>query len=44
MLSAFIALSLTPTLCSILLKPTAVHEGAKGLNKFSTNLMSGLKR
>lgn len=34
MLSAFIALSLTPALCSILLKPTAVHEGAKGLNKF----------
>ncbi|UIR54523.1 multidrug efflux RND transporter permease subunit [Sphingobacterium sp. SRCM116780] len=34
MLSAFIALSLTPALCSILLKPTAVHAEAKGLNKF----------
>lgn len=34
MLSAFIALSLTPALCSLLLKPTAVNKDAKGLNKF----------
>ena len=32
-LSAFIALSLTPALCTLLLKPTKVKEGAKGLNK-----------
>lgn len=34
MISAFIALSLTPALCSLLLKPTSVNENAKGLNKF----------
>ncbi len=34
MLSAFIALSLTPALCSLLLKPTSVNKDAKGLNKF----------
>lgn len=34
MLSAFIALSLTPALCSLLLKPTAVTADSKGLNKF----------
>ncbi len=34
MLSAFIALSLTPALCSIMLKPTAIHKDSKGLNKF----------
>ncbi|NQD71527.1 multidrug efflux RND transporter permease subunit [Sphingobacterium shayense] len=34
MLSAFIALSLTPALCSLLLKPTAVNKDARGLNKF----------
>jgi HAE1 family hydrophobic/amphiphilic exporter-1 len=34
MLSAFIALSLTPALCSIMLRPTAVHAEARGLNKF----------
>jgi HAE1 family hydrophobic/amphiphilic exporter-1 len=33
-LSAFIALSLTPALCSLLLRPTAVKEDAKGMNKF----------
>src|SRR5690606_37377675 len=27
-------LSLTPALCSIMLRPTAVHKDAKGLNKF----------
>jgi HAE1 family hydrophobic/amphiphilic exporter-1 len=33
-LSAFIALSLTPALCIILLKPYKIDEKAKGLNKF----------
>jgi HAE1 family hydrophobic/amphiphilic exporter-1 len=32
-LSAFIALSLTPALCTILLKPYKIDEKAKGLNK-----------
>lgn len=34
MLSAFIALTLTPALCSIMLKPSAVNQESKGLNKF----------
>lgn len=33
LLSAFIALSLTPALCSLLLKPTAVTADSNGLNK-----------
>jgi HAE1 family hydrophobic/amphiphilic exporter-1 len=32
-LSAFIALSLTPALCTLLLKPYSIDEKAKGLNK-----------
>src|ERR1700742_551475 len=34
MISAFIALSLTPALCSLLLKPTDINKNAKGLNKY----------
>ena len=34
MLSAFIALSLTPALCSIMLRPSEVKKESKGLNKF----------
>ena len=34
MLSSFIALSLTPALCSLLLRPTRINEKSKGLNKF----------
>lgn len=34
LISAFVALSLTPALCSLLLKPTAVKKESKGLNKF----------
>ncbi len=34
LLSAFIALSLTPALCSLLLKPQHLDKKAKGLNKF----------
>jgi HAE1 family hydrophobic/amphiphilic exporter-1 len=33
MISAFIALSLTPALCSLLLRPTKIKEEAKGINK-----------
>ncbi len=33
-ISAFIALSLTPALCSLMLKPTDVNKKAKGLNKW----------
>src|ERR1700744_180028 len=33
-ISAFIALSLTPALCTLLLKPTKVTDNAKGLGKF----------
>jgi HAE1 family hydrophobic/amphiphilic exporter-1 len=32
-LSAFIALSLTPALCTLLLKPTRVNKDAKGMNR-----------
>src|SRR6202012_5533526 len=34
LISAFIALSLTPALCSLLLKPQHIDENSKGLNKF----------
>src|SRR5271154_2523797 len=33
MISAFIALSLTPALCTLLLRPTGIKKEAKGLNK-----------
>lgn len=32
-ISAFIALSLTPALCSLLLRPTTINEKARGVNK-----------
>ena len=32
-ISAFIALSLTPALCTLMLKPTAITQKAKGINK-----------
>jgi len=34
MLSSFIALSLTPALCSLLLRPTRINEKSRGLNWF----------
>jgi HAE1 family hydrophobic/amphiphilic exporter-1 len=34
LISAFIALSLTPALCSLLLKPMSIDKESKGLNKF----------
>jgi len=33
-ISAFVALSLTPALCTILLKPASINKQSKGLNKF----------
>jgi hydrophobic/amphiphilic exporter-1 (mainly G- bacteria), HAE1 family len=34
LISAFLALSLTPALCSLLLRPMRLDENAKGLNRF----------
>ncbi|WP_297337879.1 multidrug efflux RND transporter permease subunit [Algoriphagus sp.] len=34
LISAFVALTLTPALCSLLLKPSPVHEKSTGLNRF----------
>ncbi|CAN5202592.1 multidrug efflux RND transporter permease subunit [soil metagenome] len=34
LISAFVALSLTPALCTLLLRPMHIDENAKGLNKF----------
>jgi len=34
MISAFIALSLTPALCTLLLKPHVIDEKSRGINKF----------
>ena len=41
-LSAFIALSLTPALCTLLLKPTDVKKEARGINKIFSVLITGL--
>ncbi len=37
LISAFVALTLTPALCSLMLKPTTVNKNSKGLNKFFYN-------
>lgn len=37
LISAFVALTLTPALCSLLLKPSEVRKDSKGLNKFFYN-------
>lgn len=34
LISAFVALTLTPALCSLMLRPMKVNENSKGLNKF----------
>jgi HAE1 family hydrophobic/amphiphilic exporter-1 len=34
LISAFVALTLTPALCSLLLKPMNISKGSKGLNQF----------
>jgi HAE1 family hydrophobic/amphiphilic exporter-1 len=44
LISAFIALSLTPALCSILLKPTVVKKTSTGLNKFFYNFNEWFNR
>ena len=38
LISAFVALSLTPALCSLILKPTEFNKSSKGLNKFFLQL------
>jgi HAE1 family hydrophobic/amphiphilic exporter-1 len=37
LISAFVALTLTPALCSLLLKPSEVRKESRGLNKFFYN-------
>ena len=44
MLSAFIALSLTPALCTLLLKPSKINKEAKGLNKIFFKFNEWFKR
>ena len=44
LLSAFIALSLTPALCSILLKPYQIDEKATGLNKLFFHFNNWFKK
>lgn len=34
LISAFVALTLTPALCSLLLRPSKVNENGRGINKF----------
>lgn len=43
-ISAFIALSLTPALCSLLLKPSPKDEKTKGLNKLFTRFNNWFER
>ncbi len=43
-LSAFIALSLTPALCTLLLKPSEINKDAKGLNKWFYNFNAWFER
>lgn len=43
-ISAFIALSLTPALCSLLLKPSPKNEKTKGLNKLFTRFNNWFER
>ena len=44
LISAFIALSLTPALCTLILKPHHIDEKSKGLNKFFFWFNGGFKR
>jgi HAE1 family hydrophobic/amphiphilic exporter-1 len=44
LISAFVALSLTPALCSLLLKPMRLEEGSHGLNKFFFRFNSWFER
>jgi HAE1 family hydrophobic/amphiphilic exporter-1 len=44
MLSAFIALSLTPALCTLLLKPSPANKDAKGLNRWFLSFNNWFQR
>ncbi len=44
LISAFVALSLTPALCSIMLKPRKLDEGSRGLDKFFFKFNSWFER
>lgn len=44
MISAFVALSLTPALCTILLKPVHITKDSKGLNKFFYKFNEGFRK
>src|SRR4029078_5442870 len=44
LLSAFIALSLTPALCSLLLKPHHIDDKSKGINKFFYKFNIGFEK
>ncbi|HKJ81134.1 MAG TPA: efflux RND transporter permease subunit, partial [Ignavibacteriaceae bacterium] len=44
LISAFVALSLTPALCSLILKPTSLTKNSKGLNKFFYKFDEWFKR
>ncbi|HVX49330.1 MAG TPA: multidrug efflux RND transporter permease subunit [Chitinophagaceae bacterium] len=43
-ISAFIALSLTPALCTLLLKPVHLDEKSRGLNKFFYKFNEGFRK
>jgi len=43
-ISAFVALSLTPALCTILLKPVHLDENSKGINKFFYKFNEGFRK
>lgn len=43
-ISAFVALSLTPALCTILLKPVHINKDSKGLNKFFYKFNEGFRK
>ena len=44
LLSAFIALSLTPALCSLLLKPHHIDDKSKGITKFFYKFNIGFEK
>ena len=44
LISAFVALSLTPALCSLILKPTNFNKSSKGLNKFFFNFNNWFRK
>jgi HAE1 family hydrophobic/amphiphilic exporter-1 len=44
LISAFVALSLTPALCSLILKPTNFSKSSKGINKFFFSFNNWFKK